>query len=172
MSVLAPVSNTGEEFCDPVQTAQNVSIPLVCLSTWLWSITFNNSLYWNIGDDNDKIRKFHIFIVLDENFIFFRQQQNIAQSTDLGEYYLNMGLLFEIGSVVMEIWALEVEEKSQFSKISQKFSPNSYGKWWFCVHNDLKSHKTEISQNARSNSEAFYWIGCFIFCIDDLHRCF
>ena len=24
MSVLAPVSNTGEEFCDPVQTAQNV----------------------------------------------------------------------------------------------------------------------------------------------------
>ena len=101
-----------------------------------------------VGDDNDKIRKFHIFIVLDENFIFFGQQQNITQSTDLGEHNLKMGLLFKIGSMVMEIWALEVGEISKKSEISSKFSQNSNGKSWFCVQKNVENHgKTQKKED-------------------------
>ena len=93
------------------------------------------------GDDNDKIRKFHNFIVLDENFIFFTRQRNPAQSTDLGEYYEKTRLLFEIEPVVLKIQAPEVEEKSKISKISHKFSQIFNRKWWFCVHQNHRKYE-------------------------------
>ena len=40
--------------------------------------------------DKVKISKIQIFIVKIENFVFVARRRNIAQSTDLGEYILNM----------------------------------------------------------------------------------
>ena len=67
------------------------------------------------GDDKVKISKFQIFIVKIENLVFATRRRNIAQSTDLREYILNMPKFFINGWVAMEIQLPKVEEKLENS---------------------------------------------------------
>ena len=67
------------------------------------------------GDDEVKISKFQIFIVKIENLVFATRRRNIAQSTDLREYILNMPKFFINGWVAMEIQLPKVEEKLENS---------------------------------------------------------
>ena len=67
-----------------------------------------------IGDDNAIFSIFRFFIGMDGKFIFLARRRNVAQSTDLEEYLLKMGKLFEIRQVVAEIMTFEIREKADF----------------------------------------------------------